>query len=96
VKIFLSISLISLFIKISTSHGLCEEVEDEVLVTKGFQWKQYAVLFTAKSGVFHFKDLKNTGNELTYESVDKWENWFAKYKQLEKITTIFATALRWI
>jgi hypothetical protein len=62
-KIFLSISLILLFIKISSSSESCEEVEDKVVVTKGFQWKQ-VILFTAKSGVFGFKDLKNTGNEL--------------------------------
>ncbi len=46
-------------------------------------------MFTAKDGVYRLKDLEFEGENLSYQSINKWENWFETHTKLKDTTTMF-------
>jgi hypothetical protein len=60
-----------------------------MIVRKAFKWKKVTVFFTAKHGVYRLKDLKIEGKNLSYQSINKWKNWFETHTELKDLTTMF-------
>lgn len=59
------------------------QLKETLRSRKPLNW--LTVLFTAKNGVY-IKDFKYTNNKFSYQSINKWDNWFGVYTELENIT----------